>query len=119
MNRQLDIQKKYANVQFGSCKVGCTPETVRSWVNKIEVDSATQLGVNQRPDQTSERAGVDCQELLIFRQLYSLFYTFFWTAHFNHYYPKHKPTLPQNKNHLPGALLHPYAQNRESRLQIL
>lgn len=33
-----------------SSKIGCTPETLRAWVNKIEVDSG------QRPGTTSDAA---------------------------------------------------------------
>jgi transposase-like protein len=28
-----------------SSKIGCTPETLRSWVNKMEVDSGKKPGI--------------------------------------------------------------------------
>ncbi len=35
----------WAATQSVTAKIGCTPETLRTWINKIEVDSGTQPGV--------------------------------------------------------------------------
>ena len=36
---------RWAAIQSIATKIGCTPETLRSWVNKMEVDSGAKLGV--------------------------------------------------------------------------
>ena len=36
---------RWAAMQSIATKIGCTPETLRSWVNKIEVDTGTKPGV--------------------------------------------------------------------------
>ena len=36
---------RWAAIQSIATKIGCTPETLRSWINKLEVDSGTKLGV--------------------------------------------------------------------------
>lgn len=41
-------KSRWAAIKSVAAKIGCTPETLRSWVNKIEVDSG------KRPGTTSE-----------------------------------------------------------------
>lgn len=36
---------RWAATQSVATKIGCTPETLRSWINKMEVDSGTRPGV--------------------------------------------------------------------------
>ena len=36
---------RWAAIQSIATKMGCTPETLRSWVNKMEVDSSAKPGV--------------------------------------------------------------------------
>ena len=36
---------RWAATQSVAAKIGCTPETLRTWINKIEVDSGTKPGV--------------------------------------------------------------------------
>ena len=36
---------RWAAMKFVASKIGCTPETLRSWVNKMEVDNGTKPGV--------------------------------------------------------------------------
>ena len=38
-------KSRWAAIQSVAAKIGCTPETLRSWVNKIEVDSGARPGV--------------------------------------------------------------------------
>lgn len=38
-------KSRWAAIQSVAAKIGCTPETLRSWVNKMEVDSGAKLGV--------------------------------------------------------------------------
>lgn len=41
---------RWAAIKSIAQKIGCTPETLRSWVNKVEVDSG------QKPGVTSDEA---------------------------------------------------------------
>jgi len=38
-------KSRWAAIRSVAAKIGCTPETLRSWVNKIEVDSGARPGV--------------------------------------------------------------------------
>lgn len=40
-----DHPSRWAAIQSIATKIGCTPETLRSWVNKMEVDSGARPGV--------------------------------------------------------------------------
>ena len=40
-----DHSSRWAAILSVASKIGCTPETLRSWVNKIEVDSGARPGV--------------------------------------------------------------------------
>jgi transposase-like protein len=41
-------KSRWAAIQSVAAKIGCTPETLRTWVNKMEVDAG------KRPGTTSE-----------------------------------------------------------------
>ncbi|AZZ91646.1 hypothetical protein EUZ85_13275 [Hahella sp. KA22] len=43
-------KSRWAAIQSVASKIGCTPETLRSWINKMEVDTG------KRPGTTSEDA---------------------------------------------------------------
>ena len=43
-------KSRWAAIKSVASKIGCTPETLRSWVNKIEVDAG------KRPGTTSDEA---------------------------------------------------------------
>ena len=36
---------RWSATQSVAAKIGCTPETLRTWINKIEVDTGTRPGV--------------------------------------------------------------------------
>lgn len=36
---------RWAATQSVATKIGCTPETLRTWINKFEVDSGTKPGI--------------------------------------------------------------------------
>jgi len=38
-------KSRWAAIQSIAAKIGCTPETLRTWVNKIEVDAGQKPGV--------------------------------------------------------------------------
>ena len=37
---------RWAAIKSVATKIGCTPETLRSWVNKMEVDSGVKPGIS-------------------------------------------------------------------------
>ena len=43
-------QSRWAAIKSVAAKIGCTPETLRSWVNKMEIDAG------KRPGTTSDEA---------------------------------------------------------------
>ncbi len=40
-------QSRWAAIQSVAGKIGCTPETLRSWVNKMEIDNGNKPGVTR------------------------------------------------------------------------
>ena len=40
-----DHSSRWAAIQSVASKIGCTPETLRSWVKKMEVDAGAQPGM--------------------------------------------------------------------------
>lgn len=41
-------KSRWAAIQSVASKIGCTSETLRSWVNKMEVDSGVRPGVSSQ-----------------------------------------------------------------------
>ena len=50
LTSEHEHSSRWVAIQSIATKIGCTPETLRSWINKIEVDSGTKPGVST--DQT-------------------------------------------------------------------
>lgn len=50
LTSEHEHSSRWAALVSISSKIGCTPETLRAWVNKMEVDSG------KRPDTTSDAA---------------------------------------------------------------
>ena len=44
LTSEHEYTSRWAAIQPIATKMGCTPETLRSWVNKIEVDSGAKPG---------------------------------------------------------------------------
>ena len=42
---------RWAAIKSVATKMGCPPETLRSWVNKIAVDSGAKAGVTTEPSK--------------------------------------------------------------------
>ncbi|MBV1932689.1 MAG: transposase [Porticoccaceae bacterium] len=40
-----DHSSRWAATQSVASKIGCSPETLRAWVNKLEVDSGAKPGI--------------------------------------------------------------------------
>jgi len=45
LTSEHDHSSRWAATQSVAAKIGCTPETLRTWINKIEVDSGAKSGV--------------------------------------------------------------------------
>ena len=45
LTSENEYPSRWAAIKSISEKIGCTPETLRSWINKIEVDSGDKPGV--------------------------------------------------------------------------
>ncbi len=45
LTSEQDHPSRWAAIQSVATKIGCTPETLRSWLNKMEVDSGIKPGV--------------------------------------------------------------------------
>lgn len=46
LTSEHDHSSRWAATQSVASKIGCTPETLRSWVKKMEVDTGIQAGIN-------------------------------------------------------------------------
>jgi transposase-like protein len=54
---------RWAAAQSVASKIGCTPETLRTWVKKIEVDSGTQPGITIDQSQRTKELEREVREL--------------------------------------------------------
>ena len=45
MTAEHEYPSRWATIQSVAAKIGCTPQTLLSWVNKMEVDAGTKPGV--------------------------------------------------------------------------
>jgi len=45
LTSEHEHKSRWAATQSVATKIGCTPETLWTWINKIEVDSGTKPGV--------------------------------------------------------------------------
>ena len=44
LSTEHEHRSRWSAIQSVAAKIGCTPETLRSWVNKSEVDSGSKAG---------------------------------------------------------------------------
>jgi len=58
-----DYSSRWAATQSVASKIGCTPETLRSWVKKIEVDSGTMPGITSDQSQRTKELEREVREL--------------------------------------------------------
>jgi len=45
LTSEHEHKSRWSAIQSVATKIGCTPETLRTWVNKIEVDSGLKPGI--------------------------------------------------------------------------
>ena len=59
LTSEHDHSSRWAATQSVARKIGCTPETLRRWIKKVEVDSGTRAGVTTgQAAQTKELARI-------------------------------------------------------------
>ena len=44
LTSEHEHKSRWSAIQSVATKIGCTPETLRTWVNKMEVDSGSKVG---------------------------------------------------------------------------
>ena len=52
LTTEHEHSSRWAALKSIAAKIGCTPETLRSWVNKMEVDSGDKPGI---PSEQAEK----------------------------------------------------------------
>ena len=63
LTSEHDHSSRWAAIQSVASKIGCTPETLRSWIKKIEVDPDTDSGVNISQAQRTKALEREVREL--------------------------------------------------------
>lgn len=58
-----DHSSRWAAMQSVASKIGCTPETLRSWVKKMEVDAGMQSGITTNQSQRMKELEREVREL--------------------------------------------------------
>ena len=77
---EQDHSSCWAAISSVAAKSGCTPETLRSWVNNIEADSATQPGVTTAPAKRVKEREHDNRKLKRANEILRKAATFFAQA---------------------------------------
>ena len=63
LTSEHDHSSPWAAISSVAAKIGCTPETLRSWVKKIEIDSGAGSGVSTDPAKRVKELERDNREL--------------------------------------------------------
>ena len=63
LTTEHEHSSRWAATQSIAAKIGCTPETLRTWINKIEVDSGTKSGVTTDQAQRTKELEREVREL--------------------------------------------------------
>ena len=58
-----DHSSRWATILSVASKIGCTPETLRSWIKKMEVDSGTKPGTTADQFQRTKELEREVREL--------------------------------------------------------
>lgn len=45
LTSEHEYKSRWAAIQSVAAKIGCAPETLRSWINKMEVDNGNKPGI--------------------------------------------------------------------------
>lgn len=63
LTSEHEHSSRWAATQSVAAKIGCTPETLRTWINKIEVDSGTKPGVTTDQAKRTKELEREVREL--------------------------------------------------------
>ena len=63
LTSEHEHSSRWAATKSVASKIGCTPETLRSWINKIEVDDGTKPGVTTDQAQRTKELEREVREL--------------------------------------------------------
>lgn len=63
LTSEHDHSSRWAAMQSVASKIGCTPETLRSWVKKMEVDTGITAGVTTDQSQRTKELERENREL--------------------------------------------------------
>jgi transposase len=63
LTSEQDHRSRWAAIQSIAAKIGCSPETLRSWVHKVEVDSGLRAGVTTDHNQRLKELERENREL--------------------------------------------------------
>ena len=58
-----DHSSRWAAIQSVASKIGCTPETLRSWIKKIKVEAVAQPGITTHQSQRTKKLEREVREL--------------------------------------------------------
>ena len=58
-----DHSSRWAAIQSVASKIGCTPETLRSWVKKMEIDAGVTAGITTDQSQRTKELEREVREL--------------------------------------------------------
>jgi transposase len=63
LTSEHEHSSRWAATKSVASKIGCTPETLRTWTNKIEVDTGTKSGVTTDQAQRFKELEREVREL--------------------------------------------------------
>ena len=63
LTSEHDHSSRWATTQSVAAKIGCTPETLRSWLKKMEVDTGLKPGVTTDQTQRTKELEREVREL--------------------------------------------------------
>jgi len=63
LTSEHEHSSRWAATKSVASKIGCTPETLRSWIHKIEVDAGTKSGVTTDQAQRMKELERENREL--------------------------------------------------------
>jgi len=63
LTSEHEHSSRWAAIKSISAKIGCTPETLRSWVNKMEVDTGVKPGVTTEQAERLKKLEQENREL--------------------------------------------------------
>ncbi len=63
LTSENDYSSRWAATKSIAAKIGCTPETLRTWINKIEVDAGDKPGITSDQAEKMKALEKENQEL--------------------------------------------------------